>query len=180
LEAVAMGRIAADLGCSSFREEPKVRRLFAGGEWIRTSSSAREALSRFDESWPLRRVEQTDPGKKDHLTPARPGAAYTTSLCNRCLPRQRRPRLSPRILGHIVFVTLGLAGGMRCEEHLRRDPEWRTRRQRLFSMPAPAMWSLPSLSTGRRLRYRFGRKARVAGSAPGCWIAGRRARTRKE
>jgi len=31
-----MGRIAADLGCSSFREEPKVRRLFAGGRWIRT------------------------------------------------------------------------------------------------------------------------------------------------
>jgi len=34
--AVAMGRIAADLGCSSFREEPKVRRLFAGGKRIRT------------------------------------------------------------------------------------------------------------------------------------------------
>src|SRR5712672_3395832 len=31
-----MGCIAADLGCSSFREEPKVRRLFAGGSRIRT------------------------------------------------------------------------------------------------------------------------------------------------
>jgi alkanesulfonate monooxygenase SsuD/methylene tetrahydromethanopterin reductase-like flavin-dependent oxidoreductase (luciferase family) len=46
-------------------ESPVRTRLPAGGEWIRTSSSAREALSRFDESWPLlRRVEQTDPGKK--------------------------------------------------------------------------------------------------------------------
>jgi hypothetical protein len=35
-----MGRIAADLGCSSFREEPKVRRLFAGGRRIRTLGPA--------------------------------------------------------------------------------------------------------------------------------------------
>jgi hypothetical protein len=37
-----MGRIAADLGCSSFREEPKVRRLFAGGKRIRTVGPARQ------------------------------------------------------------------------------------------------------------------------------------------
>jgi hypothetical protein len=43
-----MGRIAADLGCSSFREEPKVRRLFAGGRWIRTSGSAPAATPLTD------------------------------------------------------------------------------------------------------------------------------------
>jgi len=42
-----MGRIAADLGCSSFREEPKVRRLFAGGRWIRTIGSWCEGAPRY-------------------------------------------------------------------------------------------------------------------------------------
>jgi hypothetical protein len=42
-----MGRIAADLGCSSFREEPKVRRLFAGGRWIRTIGSWCEGAGFF-------------------------------------------------------------------------------------------------------------------------------------
>ena len=32
-----MGRIAADLGCSSFLEESKVRKLFAGGRWVQPS-----------------------------------------------------------------------------------------------------------------------------------------------
>jgi hypothetical protein len=49
-------------------------RLFAGGEWIRTSSSAREELSRLAESWPvLRRVEQTDAEKRRSFDAGAPG-----------------------------------------------------------------------------------------------------------
>ena len=42
-------RITADLGCSSFREEPKVRRLFAGG-----GSQVRTRLGRPERLRPLK------------------------------------------------------------------------------------------------------------------------------
>ena len=55
------------------REGPKVCRLPAGGRWIRTSGSAREALSRFD---PLRFIyvqkDQSDGGARKANGQARP------------------------------------------------------------------------------------------------------------
>ena len=93
--------------------------LSAGGEWIRTSCSAREALPRFDESWPrLRRVEQNRPGN-DHLTPARRGSL-------------RQPRMGiwlgtygdgPGRLLHFTAATLARLSDRRHDKFDRSDCE---------------------------------------------------------